>query len=143
MIVVGQRSIQGDTKIFRVLNVLNLSGSKLYVHAVFCLRDMYLDGKHMIRSCLDLVAMTNDLSTGSEVQDQLRDLPCNQKMTHAGMLVGMLSDKYRLNSNGAKTLLRGDPLLNPRLSPRVYCFYHQERLGRNGLTTYCSGTIIM
>jgi hypothetical protein len=58
--------------------VLNLRGSKLYV---------YLDGKHIIRSRLDLVAIAIDGSTGSDVQDQLRDTTCNQKMTHAGMLV--------------------------------------------------------
>jgi alkylhydroperoxidase/carboxymuconolactone decarboxylase family protein YurZ len=50
---------------------------------VFCLRDVYLDGKHMSRSCLDLVAIAIDVSTGSDVQDQLRDSPPN----HAGMLV--------------------------------------------------------
>jgi hypothetical protein len=64
------------TKIFRVLNM----------RSVFCMRDVYLDGKHMIRSCLDLVAITNDGSTVSDV-DQLPDSPRNQKMTHAGMLV--------------------------------------------------------
>jgi hypothetical protein len=57
------------------------------VAAVFCLRDVYLDGKHMIRSCLDLVAIAIDVSTGSDVQDQLKDSPHNQKMIHAGMLV--------------------------------------------------------
>jgi hypothetical protein len=41
----------------------------------------------MIRSCLDLVAIAIDGSTGSNVQDQLRDTPRNHKMTHAGMLV--------------------------------------------------------
>jgi hypothetical protein len=54
--------------------------------STFCLRDLYLDGKHMIRSCLDLVAIAIDGSIGSDVQDQLRDSPRNQKMTHAGML---------------------------------------------------------
>jgi hypothetical protein len=71
----------------------------------------------MIQSCLDLVAIAINGSTGSDVQDQLRDLPRNQKMTHAGMLVqchqhigtgfdnvDLISDKYRLNSNEAKTL---------------------------------------
>jgi hypothetical protein len=47
---------------------------------VFYLRDVYLDGIHMIRSCLDLVAFVIDGYTGSDVQDQ-------PKMTHAGMLV--------------------------------------------------------
>jgi hypothetical protein len=54
---------------------------------VFCLHDVYLDGKHMIRFCLDLVAITLDGSTGSDVQDQLQDSSSNQKMTHACMLV--------------------------------------------------------
>jgi hypothetical protein len=57
MSVVGQRSIQGDTKLFRWQQI---------VCAVFCLLDVYLDGKHMIRSCLDLVAITIDESTGSD-----------------------------------------------------------------------------
>jgi hypothetical protein len=48
---------------------------------------VYLDGKHMIRSGLDLVATTIDGSTGSDVQDQLRDSHRSQKMIHAGMLV--------------------------------------------------------
>jgi hypothetical protein len=51
------------------------------------LHDVYLDGKHMIRSCLDLVAIAIDGSIDSDVQDQLRDSPRNHKMTHAGMLV--------------------------------------------------------
>jgi hypothetical protein len=41
----------------------------------------------MIRSSLDLVAIANDRRTSSDVQDQLRDSPRNQKMTHASMLV--------------------------------------------------------
>jgi hypothetical protein len=41
----------------------------------------------MIRSGLDLVATTIDGSTGSDVQDQLRDSHRSQKMIHAGMLV--------------------------------------------------------
>jgi hypothetical protein len=41
----------------------------------------------MILSCLDLVAIAIDVSTSSDVQDQHRDLPRIQKMTHAGMLV--------------------------------------------------------
>jgi hypothetical protein len=56
---------------------------------VFCLRDVYLDGKHMIRSSLDLVAIAIDVSTGtgSDLQDQLQDSNRNQKMPHTGMLV--------------------------------------------------------
>jgi hypothetical protein len=74
MSVVGQRSIQGCPT------------CSICVAAVFCLRDVYLDGKHMIRSCLNLVTIAMDVSTGSDVhQDQLRDSPRNQKMTHAGM----------------------------------------------------------
>jgi hypothetical protein len=41
------------------------------VFQVFCLRDVSLDGKRMIRSCLDLVAIAIDGSTGSDVQDKL------------------------------------------------------------------------
>jgi hypothetical protein len=42
----------------------------------------------MIRTCLDLVAIAIDGSTGSEVQDQFHDSPPrNQKMIHTGMLV--------------------------------------------------------
>jgi hypothetical protein len=55
---------------------------------VFCLLDVFLDGKHKIRPCLDLVAIAIDGSTNSDVQDQLQDSPHNQKMTHAG--AGML-----------------------------------------------------
>jgi hypothetical protein len=51
---------------------------------VFCWRDVYLDGN---QSCLDLVANAIVGSTGSDVQDQLRDSPPNQKMTQTGMLV--------------------------------------------------------
>jgi hypothetical protein len=40
----------------------------------------------MIRSCFDLVAIAIDGRIDSDVQDQLRDLPRNQKMTHVGML---------------------------------------------------------
>jgi hypothetical protein len=56
---------------------------------VFCLHDVYLDGKHMIRLFLDLVAIAIVLSAGSDVQDQIRDSLRNHKMkmTHAGMLV--------------------------------------------------------
>jgi hypothetical protein len=54
---------------------------------VFCLRNVYLDGKHMIRSCFDLIANANDENTGSNFHDQLRDSPRNQKMAHAGILV--------------------------------------------------------
>jgi hypothetical protein len=54
---------------------------------VFCLCAVYLDGKHMIWSCLELVVIAIDGSTSSDVQDQLRDSPRNQKMAHAGMLV--------------------------------------------------------
>jgi hypothetical protein len=36
----------------------------------------------MIRSCLDLDAITIDGSTSSDVQAQLRDKPRSQKMTH-------------------------------------------------------------
>jgi hypothetical protein len=121
---VGQRSlIQGDTKILKVLNVLNLRGSKLYV-PVFCLRDVYLIyGKHRIQSCLDLVAIAIDGSSGSDVQDQLRDLPRHQKMTHAGMLVqchqhiGIGSIKligYRISTGTPLLSLRHLLLLSPR-----------------------------
>jgi hypothetical protein len=41
----------------------------------------------MIRSCLDLVAIAIDGSTGSDVQDQLGDLSRHQKMSHASMLL--------------------------------------------------------
>jgi hypothetical protein len=58
MNVAGQKSIQGDTEIFRVLNMLNLRGSKLYVQCSVSIC-MYLDRKHMIWSCLDLVAITS------------------------------------------------------------------------------------
>jgi hypothetical protein len=56
---------------------------------VFCLHDVYLDEKHMNRSCLDLVAIAIVLSAGSDVQDQIRDSLRNHKMkmTHAGLLV--------------------------------------------------------
>jgi hypothetical protein len=54
---------------------------------VFCLHDVYLDGKHIIRFCLVLVAIAIDGSTDSDVQDQLQDSPSNQKMTHACILV--------------------------------------------------------
>jgi hypothetical protein len=57
--------------------VLDLRGSNLYVQC-----SVYLD-EHMIRSCLDLVVIAIDGSTGSDVQDS----PRNQKMTHAGILV--------------------------------------------------------
>jgi hypothetical protein len=65
---------------------------------VYCLRDVYLDGKHMTRSSLDLLAIASDRSTGSDVQDQLR--------FHQNWFdnVDRISDKYRLNSNGAKTI---------------------------------------
>jgi hypothetical protein len=62
MHVVGQRSIQGDTKKFRVLNVW-----QQIVCPVFYLRDVYLNGKHMIWSCLNLGAIAIDGSTGSEI----------------------------------------------------------------------------
>jgi hypothetical protein len=57
--------------------VLNLRGSKLYVQCYVCVA-VYLDGKHKIRSCLDLIAIAIDGSTGSDVGD----LPHNQKMNH-------------------------------------------------------------
>jgi hypothetical protein len=41
----------------------------------------------MIRDCLNLVATVIDGTTGSDVQYQLRDLPRNQTMTHAGILM--------------------------------------------------------
>jgi hypothetical protein len=46
MSVVGQRLIQGDTKILRVLNVLNLRGSKLYVQCSVCVMGTYIWKTH-------------------------------------------------------------------------------------------------
>jgi hypothetical protein len=75
---------------------------------VFCLRDVYLDEKHMIRSCLDLVAIAIVGNTDSNVQDQLQDSPRNQKMSSAYWNwfdnVDEISNKYKLNNNGTKTL---------------------------------------
>jgi hypothetical protein len=76
----------------------------------------------MIRSCLDLVAIAIDGRTVSDVHDQLLDSPRNQKMTHAWYVSALssaywnwcdnvdgISDKYRLHSNGTKTLPLGSP----------------------------------
>jgi hypothetical protein len=82
---------------------------------VFGLSDVYLDGKHIIQSCLDLVAIAIDGITGLVVQNLLRDSPRNHKMTHAVSVMSSaywnwfdnidgISDKYKLNTNGAKTL---------------------------------------
>jgi hypothetical protein len=99
----------------------------------------------MIWSCLDLVATAIDESIGSDVQDQLGDCSRNQKMTHAGMLVQCHQHNgtgsimgYRTSTGWTKTASKHFLELVQNWVYAIYYFYHQERLGRNGLTTYCS-----
>jgi hypothetical protein len=115
MSVLGQQSIQGDTKIYaqRVDSAWHQ-----IVWPAFCLRDVYLDGKHMIRSCLDLVAIAIDGSTGSVQTFKINSRFGSQSENDSCWYVSAMSSaylnwfdnavrisvKYRLNSNGAKTL---------------------------------------
>jgi hypothetical protein len=102
---------------------------------VFCLHGVYLDGKHIIRSSLDLVVIAMDGNSWfrrSRSTSRFASQSENDSCWYVSAMssaywnwfdnVDGTSDKYRLNSNGTKILPWGNPLLCVRylllLSPR-------------------------
>jgi hypothetical protein len=116
MSVVDQRSIQGDTKIFRVLNVLNLRGCKLYLQCSVCVmcilrwktHDSVLLGfgcnRHRWKYWFKLSRSTSRFASQSENYSCWYVSAISSAYWNLFDNVDGITDKYMLNNNGAKTL---------------------------------------